>query len=160
MPERNFNTDPWSLSSTNTAWVHKSNSPKKPILKIIYDGRSPECIEYLRECSMDGIWPDKVAVTFRSQSRGIEINEEGVLGVTNPAGDYLLELKANTSQVFEFVTGVHQYAEAINEEEQYYLWIEAEDGLVMDWAAEALMVFAANGQVIWRRSLLPTGLDT
>lgn len=151
--------NPWSLSTKDTEQSHGEGKPKKPTLKINFDGHSTECLEYLRENSVGAMWPDAPEITVRLQTDELDANAKSILGFANATGDYLLECETTADQVFKFVESVHQYADETDKVVQYYLWIVADDGLVMDWELNELVVFTATGKVLRHRSLLPSGID-
>ncbi|WP_222845450.1 DUF5793 family protein [Natronomonas salsuginis] len=152
--------NPWSVSTKNTEWARNNHQPKQPTLRISFKGHSSECLRFLKETGLAQLWPDPAQVTFRLHSDNEDPKASGILGVSSRSGEYLLECEASARPVFDFVNAAHQYADETGDIVQYCLWIEAEDGLIMDWDAHMLVVFTVDADVLRHRSLLPYGLDT
>jgi hypothetical protein len=149
----------WTLSTDNTDRVNDSDSPQPPILKITFDGSSPECHDHLDETSLVRSMPSTVEVTFRLQAEQDGLNVDGILGVTNRRGEYLVECEGDGGQVLNIVKSANRYAARLNDTALYELWIEANDGLVERWVESTLVTFSTEGEVLRDVSLIPPGLD-
>lgn len=151
--------NPWSVSTKNTEWIRKNSQAKQPTLKISFKGHSTECLQFFKETGLAQLWPEPAEVTFRLHSDYEDSNTSGILSVSSPTGELLLECKTSARQIFDFVSAVHRYADDTGDIVQYYLWIEAKDGLIMDWEENELVVFTADADVLRHRSLLPYGIE-
>lgn len=149
----------WTLSTDNTDWVNSIEVAQVPILKITFDGSSSECREYLSENSLIRRMPSGVDVTFRLQADQDGLNVDGILGVANTRGEYIVECEGHGGQVLEIVDVANQYANRLNDVGQYELWIEANDGLVERWVEVALILYSAEAKVLREQSLIPPALD-
>jgi hypothetical protein len=149
----------WTLSTDNTDWVNNADLPHIPLLKITFDGSISECHKHLSETSLVRQMPSTVAVTFRLQAEQDGLNVDGILGIANTRGDYIIECEGHGGQVLEIVDVANQYADRLNDMGQYELWIEANDGLVKRWVEVALILYSAEGKVLREQCLIPPGLD-
>lgn len=149
----------WKLSTDNTDWVNNADLPQVPILKITFDGSSSECLEHLSENSLIGRMPARADVTFRLQAEQDGLNVDGILGVANSRGEYIVECEGHGGQVLEIVDVANQYADRLNDVGRYELWIEAKDGLIKRWVEVALILYSAEAEILREQSLIPPGLD-
>jgi hypothetical protein len=149
----------WTLSTDNTDWVNDYDSPQVPILKVTFDGSSSECREYLSENSMIRRMPAGVDVTFRLREEQDGLNVDGILGVANTRGEYIVECEGHGGQVLEIVDVANQFADRLNDVGQYELWIEANDGLVKRWVEVGLILYSVEAEILREQSLIPPGRD-
>jgi hypothetical protein len=149
----------WTLNTDNTDWVDNNDSPQVPMLKISFDGSSSECWDYLGENSLVRRMPARVDVTFRLQARQDGFNVDGILGVADSRGEYIVECEGRGGQVVEVVDVANQYADRLNDSSHYKLWIEANDGLIERWVESTLILYSAEGEILRDMSLIPPGLD-
>jgi hypothetical protein len=103
--------------------------------------------------------PSTVDVTFRLQAEQDGLNVDGILGVANSRGEYIIECEGHGGLVLEIVRGANEYADRLNDVGQYELWIEVNDGLVKRWVEVALVVFSVEAEILRDLSLIPPGLD-
>jgi len=113
--------DQWTLSTDNTDWVNDPDSLQRPILKITFDGSSSECCDHLDETSLVRGVPATVDVTFRLQAEQDGLNVDGILGVANSRGEYIVECEGHGGQILETVRSANQYADRLNDVGQYEL---------------------------------------
>jgi len=111
--------------------------------------------------------PTTVDVTFRLQKEQQSRNQEdrwetginGILGVANSHGEYIVECEGRARHILELVSVARRYAERLNDTGQYELSIEANDGLVEQWTEVALIVVSPEGNLLRKQSLIPPGMD-
>ncbi|MFB6123840.1 MAG: DUF5793 family protein [Haloferacaceae archaeon] len=152
--------DYFELDVYNVDWVETDDPPRKPTVEIDFYG--PEEMLYERLMSADGklLSASETDVTFRLQESLDDPDATGVVAVTNRlTGDFLLELNETAADVLQFVQAAREYGKSADEEGRYRVEISIDGENVVTYEKSTLLVYDADGSLLRRESLIPSGVE-
>lgn len=138
-------------------WLEGEGEPQQPVLEVKVNEEVSSLGERLPWDDCRVISKD-LDVTFRFQS-GPE-DKEGVMAISNRlTGEFILEVNAGAVDVMEFVSAVHRYAERTNGDARFRTQIIDENETLVDLEKRTLLVYAENGELLRKQSLIPSGVE-
>ncbi|KTG09981.1 hypothetical protein AUR64_10245 [Haloprofundus marisrubri] len=154
--------DYFELAVEHIDWVETDDAPEKPTVKIDFYG--PAELLQQRLSDVDGALLDakQTDVAFRLQEP-LDENPEapGVVSVTNRiTGDFVLELNEDADDVLKFIRAAREYGEASGDDDGQYrveLYIEGEP--LVTYEKTTFLVYNADGDLLRRQSLIPSGVE-
>lgn len=153
--------DYFELEVEDVDWVDGDEEPAKP--RVYIDFRGPE--ELLRD-QLSGVGGDlldasETDVAFRLQEDHRENPDAvGVVGVTNRiTGDFVLELNESASDVLRFIRAAREYGNAAGSDGQYRVEIAVDGDELVNYEKETFLVYDAEGNLLRRESLIPSGVE-
>jgi len=130
---------------------------EKPTLDIQYDGPEETLTGQLTERGDDLVEASHIDAAFRLQEDPDSDDAEGVFSLTHRiTGEYLLECNAAVDAILSLVTAARDAAE---DDDSYRIRIHREDGEPITFDLDALLVYGADGDLLRKRSLIPSGVE-
>lgn len=129
---------------------------EQPTLSIEYNGPEETLTSQLTE---DGavLSAADIDAAFRLKD---PMDEEGAMGVFSlthrVTGEYLLEANAEASELLDLVDAARNGAE---EDADYRIHIEREEGEPISYELDRLLVYDADGGLLRQHSLIPSGVE-
>ena len=151
--------DSVTLEVAEVAWFAEDDAPRRPTLLLHVE----EGVAALRERLFEDGEPldaGAVDVTCRAQGSTTEIDDPGVLAVTNRmTGEYLIEVNAEADAVQEFVSAASRYGDRTGDSTRYGIRVIAGDETLADLEKRTLLVYADDGELLRGDSLIPSGVE-
>jgi hypothetical protein len=130
---------------------------ERPTLDIQYDGPGETLTGQLTETGDDIVDAAHIDAAFRLQDDPDSDDAEGVFSLTHRiTGEYLLECNAAVDAILSLVTAARDAAE---DDGSYRIRIHREDGEPITFDLDALLVYGADGDLLRKRSLIPSGVE-
>jgi hypothetical protein len=152
--------DYFELDVYNVDWVETGDPPRKPTVEISFHG--PEELLYERLTSGDDelLSASETDVAFRLQESLDDPEATGVVAVTNRlTGDFLLELNERAEDVLKFVHAAREYGKSADEDGRYRVEINIDSEVVVSYEKSTFLVYDADGSLLRRESLIPSGVE-
>ena len=148
-----------TLEVADVAWLAEDDAPRRPALVIHVEDDVAAVRDRLFDVG-DPLDAGAVDVTFRYQGSPAELDDPGVLAVTNRmTGEYLLEVNAAAEEVQEFVSAASRYGERSGDATRYRVRVVAGDDTLADLEKRTLLVYAEDGELLRGDSLIPSGVE-
>lgn len=127
-------------------------APSSPTLAIAFDGALAELQEALTDDAGEPLPADAIDVTCRLQD---DEDATCVVGLTHRlTGEFLLEVNAAAADVLDVV----EAARRGEEDGSYRVRVTTADGEYV-YDMETLLVYDADGSLLRRQSLIPSGVE-
>lgn len=135
------------------------DSPGVPTVAIDFEGPAEQLTDRLTDG--DGEPLDATAVDVAFRLRGPEdASPEGVVAVTNRVtGEFVLELNADTADVFRFVDAAREYGKGTDGEQRYRIRVLMDGEPFMESEKGTFLVYDADGDLLREHSLIPSGVE-
>ncbi|UIO98502.1 DUF5793 family protein [Halobaculum sp. CBA1158] len=153
--------DHFELKVDNIDWVDDEGDPEKPTVSIDFHGPEDTLRERLTGTDDELLSAGETDVAFRLRSdHERDPDAEGVVGVTNRiTGDFVLELNERADDVLRFIRAAREYGRADDGDGSYRVDIELDGEPLVTYEKETFLVYDANGNLLRRESLIPSGVE-
>jgi len=129
----------------------------EPTIEIGYDGPEETLTSQLTDSGGDAFGAEDIDAAFRLRGDVDADDATGVLSLTHRiTGEYLLEANADASAVLDLVGAVRERAE---DDGSYGIRVERADGDPLGYEMDALLVYDADGELLRKHSLIPSGVE-
>ncbi|SHH31527.1 DUF5793 family protein [Halobaculum gomorrense] len=153
--------DYFELAVEHVDWVDTDADPAKPHVYIDFRGPEDLLRERLTRTDGDLLDAEETDVAFRLQSdHERDPDATGVVGVTNRhTGDFVLELNESADDVLRFIRAAREYGRASDGDGRYRVEIEVDGDPLVAYEKETFLVYDAEGNLLRRESLIPSGVE-
>jgi hypothetical protein len=152
--------DYFTLEVENVDWVEEDGPPAKPSVTIDFEGPASTLRERLTARDGELLDASQTDVAYRLQGR-LDDDARGVVSVTNRiTGDYVLELNEEAGDVLQFITAAREYGtEGDADGGHYAITIIIDDEEVATYEKNTFLVYDADGDLMRKHSLIPSGVE-
>ena len=153
--------DYFELDVENMDWVDSGGEPRKPRVSIRFRGPEEELRDRLAGGGGELLTAEETDVAFRLQaSPDRDPEATGVVGVTNRlTGDFVLELNEDADDVLRFITAAREYGKHDDGDGRYRVEIDVDDEELVTYEKETFLVYDAEGNLLRKDSLIPSGVE-
>ena len=153
--------DHFELDVDDVDWVDTDGDPEKPHVSIDFHGAEDLLRERLTGTGDDLLAAEETDVAFRLQGDHERDPEAtGVVGVTNRiTGDFVLELNEDADDVLRFIRAAREYGRASDGDGRYRVEIDVDGEELVAYEKETFLVYDAEGNLLRRESLIPSGVE-
>lgn len=152
--------DYFALNVENIDWVDAGGDPKKPTVHIDFHGPEEELRRRLSGPDGDLLEAGETDVAVRLQESDEESEVAGVVGVTNRiTGDFVLELNEDADDVLRFIRAAREYGRTDDNDGRYRVEISIDDEEIVTYEKSTFLVYDADGSLLRRESLIPSGVE-
>ena len=156
--------DYFELDVQNVDWIREGGEPQKPFVRIDFHG--PEDLLKAQLADVDEgdeelLEAENVDVSFRLlEPHDDDPDAEGVVSVTNRlTGDFVFELNASAGDVLQFIRAAREYGRSSGSDGQYHIEIDFEGTPLVEYEKDTFLVYDADGNLLRRESLIPSGIE-
>lgn len=152
--------DYFTLDVRGLDWVEEGSDPEKPTVMIDFEGPASLLQERITGDSAEILTDAEIDVTFRFQTDVDDEEATGVVSVTDRmTGDYILELNAPATKVFEFIRAAQAYGKAANDDHRYCIQIHIDGEEVVTYEKRTFLLYTQEGNLLREESLIPSGVE-
>lgn len=154
--------DYFELDVRNVNWVDSGGEPSKPLVRIDFHGPDGMLRERLTGVDGELLAAKETDVAFRLQGPHEDDPEApGVVGVTNRVtGDFVLELNEEADDVLQFIRAAREYGRNSGDDDgRYRVEIRIDGEPLADYEKRTFLVYDADGNLLRRKSLIPSGVE-
>ncbi|MFC7175608.1 DUF5793 family protein [Halosegnis marinus] len=135
------------------------DSPGVPTVVIDFEGPAEQLTDRLTGADGEPFAGEEVDVAFRLQGP-VDESPEGVVAVTNRVtGEFVLELNADSADVFRFVDAAREYGKETDEEHRYRIRVLVDGEPFTENEKSTFLVYDAEGDLLRQHSLIPSGVE-
>lgn len=152
--------DYFTLQVRAVDWFEADGEPTLPQLRIRYEGPSEVLLAGFKRGD-NLIQADQVDVGYRLQDPLEDPDATGVLSLTDrQTGEFLLELNATADTIVDFLRAARRYGEIVSDSHgRYRVDIQLGDQDLVSFDKRSLLVYNADGTLLRRHSLIPSGVE-
>lgn len=153
--------DYFELDVENVDWVESDGDPRKPTVRIDFQGPEEEFREQLAGTDEQLLEAGEIDAAFRLQGSLDDAQAAGVVGVTNRiTGDFILELNEEADDVLQFIRAAREYGQATGERDgRYRVEISIDGEPVVEYEKSTFLVYDNEGNLVRPKSLIPPGVE-
>ena len=153
--------DYFQLDVDHVNWVDTGADPEKPHVYIDFRGPEDLLRERLSGTDDDLLDAEETDVAFRLQGdHERDPDATGVVGVTNRiTGDFVLELNEDAEDVLRFITAAREYGLESDSDGRYRVEFDLDGEPLIAYEKETFLVYDADGNLLRRESLIPSGVE-
>ncbi|MFC7068298.1 DUF5793 family protein [Halobaculum lipolyticum] len=153
--------DHFELAVADVDWVDTDGEPEKPHVSIDFHGTEELLREHLTGADDELLAAEETDVAFRLQGdHETDPEATGVVSVTNRlTGDFVLELNEDADDVLRFIRAAREYGRASDGDGRYRVEIDVDGEEVVAYEKETFLVYDADGNLLRRESLIPSGVE-
>lgn len=133
--------------------------PGRPVLRIEYDGPADRLeARMTKGGTLRG--ESDIDVAYRLKAGDGEAPTEGVLAIADRVtGEYVLELNAEATDVFDLVEAAREFGQSAGTEDRYRVVLESDGDHLVTYDKATLLVYDDEGELLRSRSLIPSGVE-
>lgn len=152
--------DYFTLQVRAVDWIEGEGEPRVPHLVIRYEGPPAPFIDGITRDD-EPIPADEVDIAFRLQSPLEDPDATGVLSLTDRyTGEFILEVNATVDTMVRFIRAARRFGEMESVSGgRYCVDIEVDSGESFEFEKRTLLVYHADGTLLTRHSLIPSGVE-
>ena len=152
--------DYFELDVGTVDWVDEDGDPEQPTVHIDFHGPEGMLRDRLADRDGDFLEAGETDVAFRLQDSLDDADAAGVVGVTNRiTGEFVLELNEDAEDVLKFIRAAREYGQANGDDGRYRVTISIEGELAVEYEKDTFLVYDADGNLVRRESLIPSGVE-
>lgn len=153
--------DYFELDVENVDWIDEDGEPEQPTVHIDFHGPADTLRERLAGSDDDFLEAEQTDVAFRLQDPLEDPDAAGVVGVTNRlTGDFILELNEEAENVLKFIRAAREYGKVTGGENgRYRVTIRSDGDPLLEYEKDTFLVYDADGNLVRRESLIPSGVE-
>lgn len=152
--------DYFSLDVSGRGWLDEAAEPERPELVIDFEGPASLLQERITGGSADLLEAAEIDVSFRFLTDIDEDEPEGVVSVSDRVtGEFVLELNADAERILEFVRAAREYEKRTEDDDLYRVVIRIEGEEVVTYAKSTFLLYNADGNLLRKHSLIPSGVE-
>lgn len=131
-----------------------------PVLEVTFDGTPDDLLQRLLDRDGETPGSSETDLTFRLNDPLDEPGATGVLAITDRlTGEYVLEVDAPVETVVSFVRTARECDDRSDDDAEYRMVILAGGEELARYEKRTLLVYGADGDLLRKHSLIPSGVE-
>lgn len=142
-----------------TVDIGDGDSADKPMLSIAYDGPRKTLTSQLTDIDDELVSAADIDAAFRLLDDLDADDATGVFSLSHRlTGEYLLEVNLSAAELLTFISRARDGGED-DDETSYLVHIERENDDAIVYEMSSLLVYDADGELLRKQSLIPSGVE-